>query len=128
MISRGQCDKFGSFLGRRHGGLSVLRIINSKELPRGAVGIPRTAKLAVTRQPSGIPQAALIADQEGVYVFVVDDGKAAVKRVKPGGESGPNVMVDGLSPGDLVIVEGLQSIRPGTPVRMTPAPALSSRN
>ena len=32
-----------------------------------------------------IPQAALIADQEGVYVFVVEDGKAAVKRVKTGG-------------------------------------------
>jgi membrane fusion protein, multidrug efflux system len=75
-----------------------------------------------------IPQAELIADQEGVYVFVVDDGKAAVRRVKSGGESGPNVMVDGLSPGDLVIVEGLQSIRPGTPVRVTPASALSSRN
>jgi membrane fusion protein, multidrug efflux system len=71
-----------------------------------------------------IPQAALIADQEGVYVFVVDDGKAAVRRVKPGGESGPNVRVEfGLSAGDLVIVEGLQSLRPGTPVRVTPAPA-----
>jgi membrane fusion protein (multidrug efflux system) len=75
-----------------------------------------------------IPQAALIADQEGVYVFVVDDGKAAVKRVKPGGESGPNVVVDGLSAGDLVIVEGLQSLRPGTPVRVTPMPKISSRN
>ena len=32
-----------------------------------------------------IPQSALIADQEGVYVFVVEDGKAAVKRVKTGG-------------------------------------------
>ena len=30
-----------------------------------------------------IPQAALIADQEGLYVFVVQDGKAAVRRVKP---------------------------------------------
>ena len=27
-----------------------------------------------------VPQSALIADQEGVYVFVVEDGKAAVKR------------------------------------------------
>ena len=35
-----------------------------------------------------IPQAALIADQEGVYVFVVDDGKAVVRRVKVGEESG----------------------------------------
>ena len=41
-----------------------------------------------------VPQAALIADQEGVYVFVVEDGKAAVRRVKPGGESGPNVVIN----------------------------------
>ena len=71
-----------------------------------------------------IPQAALIADQEGIYVFVVDDGKAAVRRVKVGEESGTGVTVDsGLSIGDLVIVEGLQSLRPGTPVRATPMPA-----
>ena len=29
-----------------------------------------------------IPQSALIADQQGVYVFVVEDGKAVVKRLK----------------------------------------------
>ena len=76
-----------------------------------------------------IPEVALIADQEGVYVFVADDGNAAVRRVKPGGESGSNVTVEsGLSAGDLVIVEGLQSLRPGTPVRVNPVPALSSRN
>jgi membrane fusion protein (multidrug efflux system) len=68
-----------------------------------------------------VPQAALIADQEGVYVFVVEDGKAAVRRVKPGGESGPNVVVnEGLKGGEQVIVEGLQSIRPGQPVQASP--------
>ena len=35
-----------------------------------------------------IPQAALISDQEGVYVFIVSDGKAAVRRVKTAGPSG----------------------------------------
>jgi membrane fusion protein (multidrug efflux system) len=75
-----------------------------------------------------IPQAALIADQEGVYVFVVDDGKAVVRRVKPGEESGTGIVIEsGLSAGDLVVVEGLQSLRPGTPVRATPMPAVSSR-
>ena len=70
-----------------------------------------------------IPQAALIADQAGVYVFVVEDGKAAVRRVKPGSESGTNVVIDsGLSAGDQVIVEGLQAIRPGTAVRASPVP------
>jgi membrane fusion protein (multidrug efflux system) len=72
-----------------------------------------------------IPQSALIADQAGVYVFVVDDGKAATRRVKPGNVIGTGIVIDsGLTGGELVIVEGLQSIRPGTPVRASPvAPA-----
>ena len=65
-----------------------------------------------------VPQAALIADQQGVYVFVVEDGKAVVKRIKTGGESGTNIVVDeGLKGGEQIIVEGLQSIRPGQAVR-----------
>ena len=71
-----------------------------------------------------VPQAALIADQEGIYVFVVEDGKAAVRRIKPGGEIGADVIVnDGLKGGEQVIVEGLQSIRPGQPVQAAPMPA-----
>jgi len=70
-----------------------------------------------------IPQAALIADQQGTYVFVVEDGKAVIKRVQPGGESGTNVVIDsGLSGGEQVIVEGLQAIRPGSAVRASPMP------
>jgi membrane fusion protein, multidrug efflux system len=70
-----------------------------------------------------IPQAALIADQQGVYVFVVEDGKAVMKRVKPGNESGTNVVIEsGLSGGEQVIVEGLQGIRPGVAVRANPLP------
>jgi membrane fusion protein, multidrug efflux system len=71
-----------------------------------------------------IPQAALIADQQGIYVFVVEDGKAVVRRVKTGAEDGPDIVVnDGLKGGEQVIVEGLQSIRPSQPVQATPAPA-----
>jgi membrane fusion protein, multidrug efflux system len=76
------------------------------------------------RERVTIPQAALIADQQGIYVFVVEDGKAVVRRVKTGGEDGPDIIVDdGLKGGEQVIVEGLQSIRPGQPVQATPAPA-----
>jgi membrane fusion protein, multidrug efflux system len=75
-----------------------------------------------------IPQSALIADQQGVYVFVVQDGKAAVKRLKLGGEIGTSVVVeDGLSAGAQVIVEGLQSVRAGIPVRASPLPQAVSR-
>jgi membrane fusion protein (multidrug efflux system) len=68
-----------------------------------------------------VPQAALIADQEGVYVFVVEDGKAVVKRVKPTKETGTGVVVEsGLNGGEEVIVQGLQAVRPGASVRATP--------
>jgi membrane fusion protein, multidrug efflux system len=70
-----------------------------------------------------VPQAALISDQEGVYVFVVEDGKAAVRRVKTGGESGAGIVIEqGLSGGEQVIVQGLQSLRPGAAVRASPLP------
>ena len=71
-----------------------------------------------------IPQAALLADQEGVYVFVVQDGKAVVKRIKTGGEVGTGVAVDqGLTGGEQVVVSGLQTLRPGAPVVASPMPA-----
>jgi membrane fusion protein (multidrug efflux system) len=74
-----------------------------------------------------VPQAALIADQQGVYVFAVEDGKAVVKRIKTGGESGVNIVVDdGLKGGEQIIVEGLQSIRPGQAV--VAAPVATSLN
>ncbi len=73
-----------------------------------------------------VPQSALIADQEGVYVFVVEDGKAAVKRIKPGGESGTDAIVqEGLSGSEQVIVEGLQGVRPGIPVKASPVTMLN---
>jgi membrane fusion protein (multidrug efflux system) len=76
-----------------------------------------------------VPQSALIADQQGVYVFAVEDGKAVVKRIKTGGESGPNIVVDeGLKGGEQIIVEGLQSIRPGQAVLATPAATSLNRS
>jgi membrane fusion protein, multidrug efflux system len=76
-----------------------------------------------------IPQAALIADQQGVYVFVVDDGKAAVRRVKPGGPVGSGTVIeDGLSGGEQVIVEGLQGVKPGAPVIASPLPQTPDRS
>jgi len=76
-----------------------------------------------------VPQAALIADQEGVYVFAVEDGKAVVKRIKTGGESGTNVVVnEGLNGGEQIVVEGLQSLRPGQPVQASPSATSLNRS
>jgi len=74
-----------------------------------------------------IPQSALITDQQGIYVFVVEDGKAAIRRIKTGAATGEDIVVtEGLSGDELVVVEGLQTLRPGTQVQ--PKPVESSLN
>jgi membrane fusion protein (multidrug efflux system) len=68
-----------------------------------------------------VPQAALIADQRGTYVFAVVDGKAVEKRLKVGAPLGTNVIVeDGLAAGTQVIVEGLRNVKPGAEVLASP--------
>jgi len=70
-----------------------------------------------------VPQAALIADQQGAYVFIVQDGKAEVRRLKLGAEKGADVVVEqGLNGGEQVVVQGLQTLRPGAPVLAKPLP------
>jgi membrane fusion protein (multidrug efflux system) len=84
---------------------------------------------AIPEEKVVVPQAALIAEQEGIYVFVVEDGKAVIKRVKTGGESGTDVVIDqGLSGNELIIVEGLQGVRPGIAVRASPLPQALNRS
>ena len=83
------------------------------------------AQLASDKAKSAVvvPQSALLADKDGVYVFVVEDGKAAARRIKTGAEAGNDVVVtDGLSQGDMVIVQGLTNVRPGAPVAAVSRP------
>lgn len=76
-----------------------------------------------------VPQSAIIVDQQGTYVFAAEDGKAAIKRVKLGGESGPDAIVEqGLKGGEQVIVQGMESLRPGTPVIASPSPPALGRS
>jgi membrane fusion protein (multidrug efflux system) len=76
-----------------------------------------------------VPQAALIADQGGIYVFVVEDGKAVTRRVKPGRVNGTDIVIEsGLTGGEVVIVEGLQGVRPGASVRASPVVPAAGRS
>jgi membrane fusion protein (multidrug efflux system) len=69
-----------------------------------------------------IPQAALLTDQSGPFVFVVEQGRAVAKRVKLGQRLGAEIVVtEGLDEGAQVIVEGIQRVRPNAPVQATPA-------
>jgi membrane fusion protein, multidrug efflux system len=70
-----------------------------------------------------IPRAAVLSDQQGDYVYVVDaQNKAQIRRIQLG-QSTPStaVVTNGLTEGELVISEGLQRARPDEVV--SPAPA-----
>ena len=74
----------------------------------------------------GIPRAAVLSDQQGDYVYVVDaQNKAQIRRVQLG-QSTPAmaVVTSGLSEGDTVISEGLQRVRPDAAVSPSPATPL----
>lgn len=62
-----------------------------------------------------VPQAALLSDQTGYFVLVVDkEHKVVQRRVRTGPNDGLDVVVEsGLGVGDHVIVEGTQKVRPG---------------
>ena len=56
------------------------------------------------------------------YVFVIEDGKAVVKRVKLGPTKGGSVVVlEGLTGGEMVVVQGVQGPRQGAAVTASPA-------
>jgi membrane fusion protein, multidrug efflux system len=70
-----------------------------------------------------IPRAAVLSDQEGDYVYVVDAQNKAQRRPIQLGQSTPSTAVvsNGLKEGELVISEGLQRVRPGEVVSPGPA-------
>ena len=68
-----------------------------------------------------VPQSAVQEDREGPYVLVVDgQNKVVLRRIKTGPFSGSNWAVEkGLVKGEMVIIEGLQKVRPGQSVKAT---------
>lgn len=85
---------------------------------------------AVTPQQAlTIPRAAILTDQLGDFVYTVNKEKIAeVRRVKLGQSSASMAtVIDGLAKGDIVVVEGIQRIRPQTPVNAEPIPPQAAR-
>jgi len=79
-----------------------------------------------------IPRAAVLSDQQGDYVYIVDAQNKAQQRRIQLGQSTPSTAVvsSGLQEGELVISEGLQRARPGevvSPGPASPPPQVSPR-
>ena len=76
--------------------------------------------LGVKRGTTVVPTATLQRSTQGTFVYVVNaDLTANMRPVKVGAAEGDDVSVEeGLSPGDIVVVEGADRLREGNKVEM----------
>jgi membrane fusion protein (multidrug efflux system) len=72
-----------------------------------------------------IPQAAVLTDQGGAYVLLVnDEDKVEARRIETGQRFGPSLVVtEGLKARDRIVMYGIQKVRPGILVRPEPVEA-----
>jgi membrane fusion protein (multidrug efflux system) len=77
-----------------------------------------------------VPRTAILADQQGSYVYVVDDQNIARQRRVSLGQVTPETagIVEGLKEGEQVVVEGVQRARPNSPVTPALASPITSRS
>jgi RND family efflux transporter MFP subunit len=70
-----------------------------------------------------VPAAALMMLADGTSLYVVDEAKTATRRkVKTLHTFGTKVAVSGVEPGEQVVIEGSQNVRPGGKVRVDVKP------
>lgn len=67
-----------------------------------------------------VPQEATMENQEGLYVYVLDEQDLPrLTYIKKAGQSGTNwVVSEGVKKGDRIITTGMQKVIPGSPVKI----------
>ncbi|MDB5316405.1 MAG: efflux transporter periplasmic adaptor subunit [Rhodospirillales bacterium] len=76
-------------------------------------------------QAIAVPRTAVLQDQQGSYVFILDaENKAQRRNITLGRSPGNTAVVEqGLEGGERVVAEGVQRVRPGQPVNPAPMSA-----
>jgi membrane fusion protein (multidrug efflux system) len=107
--------------GTRTAELSV-RVDNADHTLRAGLSATVSLSLGPLGDVIAVPSQAVVVTAAGASVWVVDDASLAQPRpVTVGARDAAEVrVVDGLSPGERVIVEGLLRLKPGAPVRILP--------
>ena len=74
-------------------------------------------RLATETAATVVPEAAVQHGQEGSFVYVVEAGKAELRKVKVGPSTRGEVAVsEGLTPGEVVVTDGQIRLRDGAAV------------
>lgn len=125
----GEIDFSGDVVDPGTGAVSLRAVLPNPDrqlLPGAYVSLKAT--LGTQQDQYLVPQAAVQRDANGAFVMVVgQDGLVARRDVGTGrAQDGQWIIGQGLSPGDQVIVSGLQRVQAGAPataVPWTPTPA-----
>jgi membrane fusion protein (multidrug efflux system) len=92
-------------------------------------GLFARVKLVIATHANAVmvPEQAIIPQADKLFVYLIEDGKAAMKPVAIGlRQNGRAEITSGVKPGDTVITAGVQKIGPGAPVmavNLAPPPA-----
>lgn len=120
----GKLDFVNTGISTSTGTLEFRVLLSNKDyalLPGLFVQVKIPASKAESRLT--VPDTAVQYDQIGAYVLTVDkDRKVVLKRVDVGSiENGMQLILNGLSPQDDIIVDGLQNATPGNQVTIQKA-------
>lgn len=101
------------------------RIPNPDAKLKGGMFASLELRLQLRDSAVVIPEPAIVNNGDATMVFVVDAmTNAVIRPVKIGMRlAGKAEVLSGLNAGDKVIVEGVQKLRPGAPVRFAPPEA-----
>jgi RND family efflux transporter MFP subunit len=72
-----------------------------------------------------VPQASIVQSPRGRMVYVVEGNKAAARPVEVVYSAGVDAVVTGVRPGERVVLDGRQNLRPGSTVVERPAQGAS---
>jgi RND family efflux transporter MFP subunit len=121
-------DGGGTFTGRLQfvdnaidissGGVKVKAVFanpQGKLWPGAFVEVTQT--LDVVKGSVVLPQSAIVQGARGTVVYVVEAGKAVLRPVKLVYSEGLDAAVTGIKPGEQIVLDGKQNLRPGSAVQ-----------
>ena len=114
----GKVDYIATSLNPSTGTIEVRAVLdNGNNLLLPGLFVHARIPLGKPEQKLALPEAAVLSDQAGPYVYVVGAGDiVAQKRVHTGTEENGMIAVTGLDAADQVIIDGLQNAAPGVKV------------
>ncbi|MBW8823124.1 MAG: efflux RND transporter periplasmic adaptor subunit [Xanthomonadales bacterium] len=124
---KARLDFSGSVVDPATGAVKLRAVLpNPQHLLMPGTFVTVKATLAEQQGAYRIPQAAILRDPQGPYVLVVGSDNKAMRKGLPEGrqQDGDFIVSGGLSPGDKVVVSGVQRVQqPGQEVKGVPADA-----